>query len=114
MSNRVLLTGVNQVLFKIRRTLLNSQPSRTVVTQASKHPDMPPPTTEADQWEGVREADMLDFMSTCLRKAGASTSHADIVAQVLVTADKRGIYSHGINKLGKITFHLNLVHVSFW
>ena len=74
---------------------------------------MPPPTAEADQWEGVREADMLDFMSTCLRKAGASTSHADIVAQVLVAADKRGIYSHGINKLGKITFRLNRGHVSF-
>ena len=70
-----------------------------------KDSEMPPTRTEVEKWQGITETDMLDFMSTCLKKAGASASHADIVSQVLVSADKRGIYSHGINKLGKTYFN---------
>lgn len=36
-------------------------------------------------------------------KAGASKDHAEQLADVLVAADLRGHYSHGLNRLGKST-----------
>ena len=42
------------------------------------------------------------FIKECIRSAGASASHATDMADVLVTADHRGHFSHGLNRLGKL------------
>ena len=41
-----------------------------------------------------------DFIKSCITAAGASESHADDLAEVLVAADNRGHFSHGLNRLG--------------
>lgn len=41
------------------------------------------------------------FVERCLLASGALQSHAASLASVLVHADIRGHYSHGINRLGK-------------
>lgn len=43
---------------------------------------------------------MRRFMVDCMTTAGACESHAAQLADVLVEGDKRGHYSHGLNRLG--------------
>ncbi|VDO53250.1 unnamed protein product [Onchocerca flexuosa] len=40
------------------------------------------------------------YMVDCMVKAGTSKSHAQQLADVLIEADMRGHYSHGLNRLG--------------
>ena len=40
------------------------------------------------------------FIKECITAAGATTAHATDMADVLVTADHRGHFSHGLNRLG--------------
>lgn len=47
--------------------------------------------------------DILEaFMIKCLEKSGVPSQDAEIIADVLITADKLGIDSHGINRLKPI------------
>lgn len=39
------------------------------------------------------------FASACLQQAGTQPTRADLIADVLVCADERGIRSHGVNRL---------------
>lgn len=41
------------------------------------------------------------FMKECLKAAGTDDSNASEMADLLVEADYRGHYSHGMNRLGK-------------
>lgn len=43
----------------------------------------------------IAEADLKELMKNKLHKAGLKEDHADIVADVLVHADARGVHSHG-------------------
>lgn len=36
----------------------------------------------------------MDFVKRCVVKAGASPQHADIIAEILIEADCRGVHSH--------------------
>ncbi|XP_025085002.1 uncharacterized protein LOC112558645 [Pomacea canaliculata] len=40
------------------------------------------------------------FCMRCLEKVGAVTEHAEAMAELIVAADYRGHYSHGLNRLG--------------
>ncbi|PVD29457.1 hypothetical protein C0Q70_08708 [Pomacea canaliculata] len=40
------------------------------------------------------------FCMRCLQKVGAVTEHAEAMAELIVAADYRGHYSHGLNRLG--------------
>lgn len=42
------------------------------------------------------------FIVDCLRAVGAQTAKAEQLAELLVSADYRGHYSHGLNRLGKL------------
>jgi LDH2 family malate/lactate/ureidoglycolate dehydrogenase len=48
----------------------------------------------------VSEEDARNFIKRCLGKTGVDSSHADALADVLVTGDYRGHFSHGLNRLG--------------
>lgn len=48
---------------------------------------------------GARPSELRNFARECLVVAGASPKHATIHADLLVTADERGINSHGLNRL---------------
>lgn len=44
------------------------------------------------------------FVQDCIVAAGGSAAHAADMADLLVTADHRGHFSHGMNRLGKQQF----------
>ncbi|KAH3759296.1 malate dehydrogenase [Pelomyxa schiedti] len=48
---------------------------------------------------GCCGAELRRFAASCLVSAGASPSHAEVHADLLVTADERGVNSHGLNRL---------------
>ena len=37
----------------------------------------------------------------CMTSVGTSSEHAEALADVLITGDLRGHFSHGLNRLGK-------------
>nr|CAH7732720.1 unnamed protein product [Callosobruchus chinensis] len=41
-------------------------------------------------------------MFDCLKAVGMPEENAAIIADNLLEADKRGLYSHGMNRLGKV------------
>jgi len=47
----------------------------------------------------VALSEMHSFMMRCMEKAGAKTQHSKALADLLVAADYRGHYSHGLNRL---------------
>lgn len=49
------------------------------------------------------------FMQECLKAAGADNSNANEMADLLIEADYRGHYSHGMNRLGINLINKNLV-----
>ena len=47
----------------------------------------------------INKQDLELFSRTCLQAAGCRPEDAAIVAEILVAADLRAIYSHGVNRL---------------
>ena len=41
------------------------------------------------------------FVNRCMTKVGTNSKHANELAEVLVAADHRGHFSHGLNRLGE-------------
>lgn len=48
----------------------------------------------------VAADEITDFVQRCMEAVGAAGPHAASLADVLLAADTRGHYSHGLNKLG--------------
>lgn len=44
---------------------------------------------------------LKDFFIRCIQKVGVKSHHAEVMAELLVEADHRGHYSHGLNRIGK-------------
>ncbi|KFD56476.1 hypothetical protein M513_02580 [Trichuris suis] len=51
--------------------------------------------------------EVKDFMTACIVNAGADEQHASMLADVLIAADYRGHYSHGLNRLDMYINDLN-------
>jgi len=51
------------------------------------------------------------FIIECMTKVGTATSQAEELADVLIAADYRGHYSHGLNRLGKSTMFNSILFV---
>uniref|UniRef100_A0A1I8GVG4 Protein-lysine N-methyltransferase n=1 Tax=Macrostomum lignano TaxID=282301 RepID=A0A1I8GVG4_9PLAT len=47
----------------------------------------------------VPESEVTRLVIECMRWAGADSTHAARLAEILLSADRRGHYSHGINRL---------------
>lgn len=47
----------------------------------------------------VPERELHDFVVRCMEAVGTNTEHADVLADLIVAADTRGHYSHGLNRL---------------
>ena len=47
----------------------------------------------------VGEKEAREFIECCIEASGSTPSHAASLAEVLVDADLRGHYSHGLNRL---------------
>lgn len=77
---------------------LRSISRRTFSTAADRRHYFPSDFPTAD-FTLVGQEELLRFCSDCLLSSGAKPKHADCVARVLVEADLRAVYSHGINRL---------------
>lgn len=54
-----------------------------------------------DGGEVVALAEARRFIADAMRAVGTESGNAELLAEVLVEADYRGHYSHGLNRLGK-------------
>lgn len=50
----------------------------------------------------ISKTELHDFAVRCVVAAGADPNHATDLADVLLTADYRGHFSHGMNRLGNV------------
>ena len=57
----------------------------------------------------VAVSEVTNFIKRCMVAAGAPEAGANVLADVLVTADYRGHFSHGLNRLGGGVHH-NAMH----
>jgi hypothetical protein len=57
--------------------------------------------TPKDKWKAVPKDEVKRFIIDCMKKVGTKEAHATSLAGNLMTADYRGHYSHGLNRLGK-------------
>ena len=55
----------------------------------------------------ITEADLLTWSVASLMEAGAERRPAEVMARILLSADKRGHYSHGFNRL--VIYHGDIV-----
>ena len=49
----------------------------------------------------VKEEEVHAFVVRCMQKAGTGVESSRALADVIVVADARGVFSHGLNRLGK-------------
>lgn len=54
----------------------------------------------------INYTELKEFSRKVMRKAGCSEEEAEIVADVLVEADLRGIHSHGVSRLKRYVQHI--------
>ena len=47
-------------------------------------------------------SEVLEFVKRCMMAVGVPEAGASDLAEVLVTADYRGHFSHGLNRLGEL------------
>ena len=52
------------------------------------------------KYKSVFPGEVRYFVQTCMMQVGAKEEHASSLAELLVSADTRGHYSHGLNRLG--------------
>ena len=48
----------------------------------------------------VTSKEVIRFVTECMVAVGAAAKHGEILADTLLVADRRGHYSHGLNRLG--------------
>ena len=56
---------------------------------------------EMSTWPKVPKDEMLSYCTRCMTAVGTKKEHAEALAEVLMAADYRGHYSHGLNRLGE-------------
>lgn len=54
----------------------------------------------SENWDVISNTEVKRFARDCMTSVGTRPQHADSLAEVLVQADYRGHYSHGLNRLG--------------
>ena len=53
-------------------------------------------------FELVKVQEVSAFVQRCMCRIGTNPDHAKQLAELLVAADSRGHFSHGLNRLGKL------------
>ena len=61
----------------------------------------------------VAVSEVCSFIKRCLIAVGTPGSHAASLAEVLVLADYRGHFSHGLNRLGKHLCGICFLYMDF-
>lgn len=71
---------------------------------------------DANQSSPVPVEEVRRYATECMISAGAGRDHSAALAELLVTADYRGHYSHGLNRLGTNNWYsikLSLIWYSY-
>ena len=67
-----------------------------------------PQVESKDDQVVISLAQLKQFTVSVMTKAGARPAHAETLADVIIGADRRGHYSHGMNRLGQaISTYIN-------
>ncbi|MBV8490298.1 MAG: Ldh family oxidoreductase, partial [Candidatus Eremiobacteraeota bacterium] len=69
------------------------------MVHASQLPGGPSLANAATKYPRTTEEKLKPFVAEVLERSGVARSHAEVVADVLVAADLRGIESHGVARL---------------
>ena len=56
---------------------------------------------DATRGKVIAVEEVFGFVKRCMTAAGALEQHASAMAEILIAADSRGHYSHGLNRLRK-------------
>lgn len=59
---------------------------------------------EVENYSVVPLEEIRGFVVRCMEAVGTRTDHSEALAELLVTADHRGHFSHGLNRLGKYMY----------
>lgn len=62
----------------------------------------------------VPEKDVHSFIVRCLEAIRTNTEHAKALADALTCADTRGIYSHGLSRIGILIHILIALYLVVW
>ena len=71
---------------------------------------------DTTSWTHFSPSEVQSFMRRCMESVNVKPAHAEVLAEVLMKADYRGHYSHGLNRLGKysiykhVKFPINCLH----
>ena len=57
--------------------------------------------TSSEPQKLVVVSEVTAFVQRCMEAVGAAAPHAASLAEVILAADERGHYSHGLNRLGQ-------------
>ncbi len=55
-----------------------------------------------ENWPRVEKREVKAFIQRCMEKLGTEPRHAEALGEVVMLADYRGHYSHGLNRLGTV------------
>ncbi|KAK8725446.1 hypothetical protein OTU49_010859 [Cherax quadricarinatus] len=81
-------------------TLQSSLPTRSISTMATNFTEEKAKYTPPDNLKTKYTVDEIHrYMVDCMMAVGTPRQHAAALADVLVAADNRGHYSHGLNRL---------------
>ena len=59
----------------------------------------------------VTTREVRRFIASCLRAAGGHNVQCEDLADILVAADTRGHYSHGLNRLGNFFYLIKILNL---
>ena len=61
---------------------------------------MASPDLDKAKWPVVSRDDITAFVVRCMEAVGSKKDHAEALAELIMMADYRGHYSHGLNRIG--------------
>lgn len=67
---------------------------------AASSPQVQKTNNVAGQMKLVTPESVKSFCERCMTRVGADSKHAASLSELLVSADTRGHFSHGLNRLG--------------
>ncbi|VDL87602.1 unnamed protein product [Nippostrongylus brasiliensis] len=62
----------------------------------------------------VPKSEVMRYMTEVMKSVKVNPSHCQQLAEVLMEADIRGHYSHGLNRLGKILLRHLVVEITIY
>jgi len=92
------------IIYRLTSTRLSTYPGVTSLSVRLCHNDKDDLEMATEGQEVVPRDELHSYVVRCMEAVRNSKPHAEALADLLVSADYRGHYSHGLNRLGKECF----------